>query len=494
MIIHNAHFYIDDSFQNDIKGLKVEDGKIVQLLRTPPKSLQEGDLDLDGGYAYPGFIDCHTHSISGGIYNMGINLEKCKDIHSLKDSISKHACQQKPGAMIFAWNFDENQLAEKRFPSQEELDDLCPDKLLLLRRIDGHSCMLSSNARAKIPALKSPDSILKGAENDLVSNWFHAQLDEHEIMQAYHSAAQTAMEGGFTTVHTMIGDADMSIDHFKLLMQRKAELPIEYILYPQSFNIQAAIDAGSPRIGGCILADGSLGSHSAALKEPYQDNASQGQLYQNDEFWVRFISKAHQLGLQVAVHCIGDRAIKQINDVYLKLEQSQAKDLRHQLIHCELCPDELIQEIKASKAIPVMQSAFDLYWGNPDGLYEQRLGLSRAKLMNRFATLIKNQIPICGSSDWYVTPMNIAMSIHAFIHHHNPQERIKASEAIGIYTQNAARLSHDEHRLGKLQIGFQADLSVLDFDLTKPYDYHAVRTKYIVKKGMQVYAYTPNCS
>lgn len=492
MIIHNAHFYIDGSFENNIKAIKAERGMITQLLEHVPTRLDEA-IDLHGGYAYPGFIDCHTHSISGGIYTLGVDLSGCPDIASLKAQISRYAQKQEPGALIFAWNFDEGSLAEKRFPSQAEIDELCPDQLLLLRRIDGHSCMLSSNARARITALKSKDAILTGAENDLVTNWFHAQLDDEAVMSAYHSAAKVAMQGGFTTVHTMIGDAEMSIDHFTMLQERLDELPIEYILYPQSFNIDAALEAGSPRIGGCILADGSIGSHTAALSRPYRDKASCGTLYKTDEFWRTFIARAHENNLQVAIHCIGDSAIRQVNDVYLELQQTNPKDLRHQLIHCELCPDELIGQIKASQAVPVMQSAFDLYWGNPGGFYEQRLGAARLRQMNRFASLIRSEIPVCGSSDWYVTPMNIAMSIHAMIHHHNPLERISAQDAIKTYTENSARLSHDEMRLGKLQHGFQADLSVLNTDLTKPFDYQAVRTKYIVKKGMQVYAYTPNC-
>ncbi len=494
MIIHNAHFYIDGSFDNSIKAIKVENGLISQLLENIPAQLDAQAIDLNGGFAYPGFIDCHTHSISGGIYTLGVGLEACPDIATLKAKISNHAKQQPHSALIFAWNFDENSLAEKRFPTQLEIDELCPDQLLLLRRVDGHSCMLSSNARAMITALKSKDAILTGAENDLVTNWFHAQLDDETVMKAYQSAAKVAMKGGFTTVHTMIGDAEMSIDHFKMLQKRLDELPIEYILYPQSFNIEAALEAGSPRIGGCILADGSVGSHTAALSQPYQDKATRGALYKTDDFWKEFITKAHENKLQVAVHCIGDLAIKQINDVYLELQKANPQDLRHQLIHCELCSDELISQIKASQAVPVMQSAFDLYWGNPKGLYEQRLGSARAKQMNRFASLINSGIPVCGSSDWYVTPMNIAMSIHALIHHHNPLERISAQEAIDTYTKNSARLSHDEMRLGRLQPGFQADLSVLNADLTKPFDYQAVRTQYIVKKGMQVYAYTPNCS
>lgn len=494
MILHNARFYIDDSFDNPIKALRIESGLITELLSALPQDLDPDAINLQGHYVYPGFIDTHTHSFSGGIYSGGVNLSGCSNHAELISDIKEAAKGKKPGSPIFAWNFDEAGTTEKSFPSQDALDAAAPRHLVLLRRIDGHSSMISSNARSLIPEITSQDTVLSAEANDLAANWFHAILDDDAIIQSYHNAAQEAIKGGFTTIHTMIGDAQESIDHYELLKSRLHELPIEYILYPQSFNIDAALKAGAKRIGGCILADGSIGSHTAALSSSYQDALTCGQLYHNDAFWKGFITRAHRHGLQVCVHCIGDAAISQINNIYLQLQQTEPADLRHQLIHCEITPDELLDEIQASKAVPVMQPAFDLLWGGETGFYALRLGLKRSGMMNRFGSMQKRDIRFTGSSDWYITPLNIAKSIYACINHHNPEERISPQDAIRIYTVNAAWLSHDETRLGQIKAGFQADFSVLDTDLCSPFHYRDVQVKYIIKKGKQVNVNTSHSS
>ena len=219
---------------------------------------------------------------------------------------------------------------------------------------------------------------------------------------------------------------------------------------------------------------------------PYKDKNTRGILYHNDEFWQEFVAQAHKEHLQVAVHCIGDAAIHQINSAYATQDREEVKELRDELIHCEVTPDSLIQEIAKSGAVAVMQPAFDLLWGGNSGLYSERLG-DRYKIMNRFQSLSRQGISICSSSDWYVTDMNIAMSLYALIHHHNPQEKLEPIEAIKSYTENNSWLNHTEDSLGIIEEGYIADLSVMDTDFTKLFDWNKVRTLLIIKDGNIVY-------
>lgn len=489
MIIFNAHFYLQGSFDNPILGLRVADGKITEFLYRLPANIDNlHSMDLGGHYAYPGFTDCHTHSFSGGLYQSGIDLSKCNTISQVLEVIRSEAVNLTKNSFLFAWKFDEYNILEQRFPTQLEIDSVCPSINLLLRRVDGHSCMVSSHARKMITDLHTTEDVIRGADNDIVTHWFHQSCDELTILQAYQTAAEQALKGGFATVHTMIGDADMSIDHFKLIHKHKNDFPVRYILYPQSFNIEAALEVGSDRIGGCILADGSIGSHTAAMSSPYKDSTIKGSLYHTDEFWNEFVLEANRHKLQVCVHCIGDAAIRQVNNAYLRAAEQDYNDLRHQLIHCEVVPDDLIHRIKASGAAPVMQPNFDLLWGGANDLYETRLGKATANKMNRFGSFNRHGIRVAASSDWYVTPLDAPMSIHAMIHHHNPSERVKPQDAIQMYTDNAAWLVREENVTGTIAPGYMADLSVLDTDLTQNYDHQNVNTKYVVRNGAIVFS------
>lgn len=492
-LIKAKHFWIKGSFNNPTTGILVDDGIIVQLLTELPTDQNALDVvDLGSAYVYPGFIDTHTHSFEGGLYSLMTDLSPARNIDDVLAMIS--ATLDKPGEFLFAWNFDENSIAEGRFPTLDELNNVVSDRCLILRRLDGHSCMVNSYACRKMQdaqlAVKceNQNGIFKGLDHDRVVHWFQSHLDQETILEAYHAASDIALKGGFTTLHTMVGDANNSIGHFSLLKKHLRDFDIDYILYPQSFNIDAALEAGAERVGGCILADGSIGSYTAALYEPYQGTPIRGNLYQTDSFWREFISRAHRYNLQVAVHCIGDKAITQINSIYFELAKADYKDLRHQLIHCEITDDDIINHIKASAAVPVMQPVFDQLWGGDKGFYANRLGPERARIMNRFGSFTKKRVKITGSSDWYITPLNIAQSIHAAMHHHVPEERLQAHEAVDIYTRNAAWLSHDEQSFGEIETGNRADLTVLDTDFNNPFEYQNVHVQAVIKRGKVVHA------
>lgn len=482
---HNAHFCLEDAIEPQVQGLLVESGKIVRILRQREKPNPAWEhIDLKGGYAWPGFIDAHTHSFSGGLYTDGIDLSGCSSLDEVLGLLS--AASKRDSELVIGWRFDENSISEKRFPTMKELDAVCPNSKLLLRRVDGHSCVLNTKAREAIPALQSPEELLTAAENDLAVNWLQDNCSEETILKAYHNAAQKALEGGFVTLHTMIGDAEMSNGHYALIRDRLSEFKAGFVLYPQSFNLDSALELGAKRIGGCILADGSIGSHTAALTDSYADSPTRGRLYKSDEFWCSFIRDAHEKGLQTCVHCIGDAAIRQINNAYASLDSSEVRALRHQLIHCELTPDPLIDEISVSGAVPVMQPAFDLLWGAKDGLYERRLG-ERHRLMNRFGSFTRRGVNVCSSSDWYVTELNIAMSLFALTNHHQPSERLTPGEAIRSYTQNNAWLSHEEKTRGKLREGMIADISVTDTDFTQAFTWENACVTRVIRSGATVH-------
>lgn len=498
-LFNNAVFHLMNERNDTAIAILTENGKITDVYVDALPHLSDCEIvDLKGRHVYPGFIDTHTHSFEGGHYSQSINLLHATSIHQCLEMINDYyqKCSKTEIDVIDAFRFDENKIPEKRFPTIYELDNVCPDIPFVLRRIDGHSSAVNSFAWKKFleanphaEKLSSRhDSLLRGPLNDAVVHWFLENLSEQTILNAYQQASRIAVQNGITAVHTMIGDSQNSISHYKLIKDNLHLFDTEFILYPQSFNIKAALDVGATRIGGCILVDGSLGSYTAALRQPYSDKPeTSGLLYHDNLFWEKFITESAAYDLQVAVHCIGDKAIKQINDIYLKLYMDKEHDLRHELIHCELTPDDLLAEIVASKAVPVMQPAFDLYWGGEDRFYQKVLGKTRADNMNRFNSFMQKGVKITGGSDWYITELDAMQGIKAAVNHHNPQERISPFEALQMYTSNAAWLSHDEARLGILQKGFDADFVCFNSDIMSGNNLNVEQVALTYKKGKQVY-------
>lgn len=484
-LLSNARFYTMLQEGEYYDSILLEDGKILQLFKSKPTLKDVAEIDLQKSYVYPGFIDTHTHCFEGGLYSLGTFLG---DVENLAELFDKISLSKTVSGKIFAYRFDENKIVEKRFPTAEELDKIFPDTPVIVRRVDGHSCVVNTCAFKKIdwqkPLPQPFTGHLYGFWNGRATNWFHRNLDDESIIQAYATAADIAVKSGHTTVHTMIGDAYSDPKHYRLIEKHLSEFPIQFILYPQISDVKVALDLGAERIGGCILADGSFGSHTAALKQPYQDRPeSKGILYRSTAFWEKFILEAHANDLQIAVHCIGDRAIEQILKCYEKAQSLHPKDLRHEIIHNELTSDNMLNRIKKANLSAVMQPMFDRLWAGPGGLYETVLGKARTLRTTRLASIYNRNILLTGGSDWYITEINALQGIDAATRLFNPKERLTPYQAVKIYTANAARLVFDEAEYGTLAPGLQADMTILKEDISKSDKIRNIEILNVVKRG-----------
>ena len=436
-LLYNAKFYSMRNEGEFFSAALIDNDKIKDTFTDIPDLKNVKKIDLNNSYVYPGFIDTHTHSFEGGLYSFGANLEDTKSLNEVFALLT----ETKPiSGKIFAFKFDENNIKEKRFPTAKELDRIFPDIPVFLRRVDGHSCVINTIAAKQIDWEKPlPDNFngyLDKRLNGKASNWFQKNITDEYILQTYKKVAELAIKTGHTTVHTMIGDAKSDIKHLKLIEDNINSFPVDFVLYPQITDVDKALELGFPRIGGCLLADGSFGSHTAALLEHYNDQPDNfGCLYHSDEFWENFIRKAHDSDLQIAIHCIGDAAISQILKLYEKVQTEQPKDLRHEIIHNELTSDQMLDRIAQARVSAVMQPMFDRLWGGENALYEMRLGKERTSRTNRLASIYNRGILLTGSSDWYITEMNALKGIDAAVRIHNENERLTPYQAVEIYTK-----------------------------------------------------------
>ncbi|MFO7897266.1 MAG: amidohydrolase [Candidatus Cloacimonadales bacterium] len=466
-LFYNAKIYTMRQEEEYFSAMLVAGEKIEKLFTTIPHYLKAEKIDLQGAFVYPGFIDTHTHSFEGGLYSLGANLQDVKNLDELFEILR---ATQPVSNRIFAYHFDENAIEEKRFPTAEELDAIFPDTPIILRRVDGHSCVINTIAAESI-AWETPlphpfTGHLNRRWNDTAANWFHQNLSDEGILQAYQNAAEIGIKYGHTGIHTMIGDGRKDPEHYVLIRDNLQNFPLDFVLYPQIFDVPVAVKLGASRIGGCVIADGSFGSHTAALKEPYFDQPStQGELYHDDAFWEKMITEAHENNLQACVHCIGDAAIEQILSIYEKVEKAKPKKLKHQIIHNELTSDQMLDRMAKAGVSVAMQPMFDRLWAGQDGLYEKVLGKERTSKTNRLQSIYQRGILLAGGSDWYITDLDALQGIDAATRIHNPQERLSRYQAIEIYTKNAAKICGEEAFYGSLENGKRANFVCLQEDL-----------------------------
>jgi hypothetical protein len=221
-----------------------------------------------------------------------------------------------------------------------------------------------------------------------------------------------------------------------------------------------------PYIGGDVFLDGSIGSCTAAVSEPFVTSGTCGELkYSDDELYIYF-ANAEALGISAGVHAIGDRAIEQCISTWERVLSGKpsARGNRHFIEHFEIARQEHIDACARMGIYLSMQPQFDELWGGAGQMYEARLGTQRMRSMNALGRIQKAGAVLCGGDDSPVCNLSPLEGMQAVVAHHEPSERLTPQQALTMYTYNAARLAHVECETGILAPGFAADFVVLDRD------------------------------
>jgi predicted amidohydrolase YtcJ len=462
------------------EAIAIQDGKIVEVgttaeLKSKYKSATQ-QIDLQGKTVLPGFIDTHTHLTDTGIDTLGVDLSEAHSISEIQDKLAAFAKHLPPGEWVIGSGYDDSVLKEKRFPTRYDLDKKVGDYPVSISRRDGHSLVVNSaglkllqlppetDGYEKDKQTGEPTGIMRRAAVGPTNEIVLGQLSDEMRLKGLHNAVQFAIAKGITTIHALEGGGTLAEKNLAVLFANQDKLPVRIIIYHQTCNVAMAKKEGLPRIGGCLLIDGSIGSHTAAVTEPFNDKPeSTGVLYFTDQELYGFIEAAHCAGLQISMHAIGDRALDQILNAYQKvLTKYPKKDHRHRIEHYELPRPEQISQTAELGILLGMQPTFDYLWGGANQLYETRLGLKRSLASNPFRAILDAGIKIAGGSDSYVTPMDPMLGIHSAVNHFSPIQRVTVDESIQMYTTTAAYAAFEENQKGTIEPGKLADLVVLD--------------------------------
>lgn len=478
-----GRIYRFDTGDVPFADMLIHDGRVAALSREPlPCSVPR--LDVGDHTVIPAFVDSHVHLLELGLMLILPDLTRAVTLENVFDALSAAGAQARELGFLMAFNLEPDLLRERRMPSRRELDRVIPGLPVLVYRIDGHSASLNSQglqmvfghetpAGAEQDEFGAPTGLLASAAYEQASRAFKHLLPRELKLTAFDRAAREAAKQGVLTVGAFVGSDEPGDDVPELLRDCAARLPVEAVIYPQTRSIKRAQAMGLPRIGGCILIDGSFGSHTAALLADYSDLPSnQGKLYFGDTELEAFLSEADAAGLQTAVHAIGDRAIDQVISCYEHF--LTGNPLRHRIEHAELLNAQLIERIARLGIILGVQPAFEHFWGGPGRMYERRLG-PRFRDTNPYRQLADRGIALSGGSDAPITPIDPQLSIRSAVGHPVVEHRLTPLEACRLFTDRAAFALGCDARKGSLSVGCDADFLVLDRSPIADLDFRILR-------------------
>ncbi|WP_375476065.1 amidohydrolase [uncultured Jatrophihabitans sp.] len=399
-------------------------------------------VDLGGAFVTPAFVDAHVHTTMTGLALTGLDLRSAPSLRAALELV-EHATRASRGRPILGSGWDESGWPERRAPTAAELDRAGYGGLVYLARVDAHSAVTSSALMAAVPRLRTmtgfrADGWQRGAAHDAVRVAALSGLSAGQRADAQRAALRRAAGLGIACVHEMAGPVISSADDLAGLLALSVAEPLPQVIgyWAELHGVQAARDLGAVGAAGDLFCDGSLGSHTAALSEPYADAPhTRGSLRHEVGELAEHIAACVAAGLQAGFHAIGDAAVDQALAAFeLAAERlGRPAGAGSRLEHVEFVRDP--GRLAAAGLMASMQPAFDTLWGGPAGLYAQRLGAERAGGLNRFAELAAAGVPLAFGSDSPVTELGPWATVRSAAHPSDPAAAISPRAAFAAHTR-----------------------------------------------------------
>jgi predicted amidohydrolase YtcJ len=482
LIVTNANLLTMNDAQPRATAMAVHAGRIMQVGIDAEIAALAGPntqrLDLAGKTVVPGFHDCHLHLLWFGTSLVSeANLVGCTSIEELLARLSAHAT--KSSGWILGHGFDQEKLAEHRFPTREELDRISGGRPVLITRVCAHAAVANSAALALLSAEeRAAGDATSGLYTETAIGPIHRlvpPLDDDALDRALLAACNVALRTGITSVQTMLDDIGQW-QTYQRVRARLGRLPIRMTVMPPQADAELVRDRGFItgagddwlRVGGVkFFSDGSLGARTALLAAPYADESTGnlGQRIYDAEVFKRRAAEVAAMGFQIVVHAIGDQALRESIDAIEFALAGQPNVLRHRIEHASVCPPDQLERLVRLGIHVTLQPQFvtsDIWTG-------ERLGTERAPWAYPFATMLNAGLSIGLSSDTPVEKLDAFECLASAVGRHvwSPIETLTPLEAIRAYTVGSASCAHRESEVGSLQVGKFADFVVLSDDPTQ---------------------------
>ncbi len=461
-------------------------------------------IDLGGRFVMPGFNDAHMHLAHAGQEKLSVNLVGAKTLDEFRERIRAKVETAHPGEWIIGAGWDETLWPVKTLPTRWDLDEVSSGHPVYMDRVDGHIGVANTRAlqlasitvASREPAggkidrdeSGTPNGILRETARDAVRAVF-PKLTHEQRRQAIESALADLVSHGITSAQDNSSWEDFQI-YEELEKGGKLTARIsEWLPFDDSIESLNRKRGSHPADDDMLhtgmlkgFMDGSLGSKTAALLEPYHDDPTNSGLPQYEADKLNSMAKERVLaGYQLGFHAIGDKGVQMALDAFADAEKAAKEnkvkgadagsDYRLRIEHAQVTTPQQILRFRELKVIASMQPSHlltDMNWA------ESRLGPKRAAHSYAWAELLKHGVVLAFGTDYPVEPVTPFRGLYAAVTRQSengkksyyPEQKISIEQAIAAYTTGSSFAEFAEKQKGKLEPGMLADLIVLDRDIT----------------------------
>lgn len=504
LILKNGRIYTLDPARPIVRALAISGGRILAVGQEGDMAAWAGPgtevLDLRGAAAYPGFVDAHAHVYGLGKSAEVLDLTGARSEAEAVRLVAREAAGTPPGQWVLGRGWDQNRWPGRQFPTETALSQASPDHPVALTRVDGHAFWVNRRAleaagvdRAT-PAIAGgevlrdaagdPSGILIDNAMDLVQRRIPEPSPEL-IRRRLLGAMRRCTQLGLTQVHDAGVSPDMLAAYENILAAGEMPLRIYAMLEDNDAWLRQLLPAGIRQDPAGMLvvrsvklyADGALGSRGAWLEAPYADRPDTAGLPVSSRDHLLAVSRlCAQYGFQACTHAIGDRANREILDVYQQVLTGlpDGRDRRFRVEHVQVLRPLDIPRFAELGVIPSMQPTHctsDMPWA------EDRLGGERVRFAYAWRSLIAAGSIIPMGSDFPIEGPDPLAGFYAAVTRQDrqgkpgggwfPKQRMTREEALRSMTLWAATAAFQEREKGSLAPGKWADITVCSRDIMR---------------------------
>ena len=498
LALFNGRFHTFNRQQPHAAALAIRDGRIIYAgdnLAARGLLGPKGEaVDLRGCCAIPGLADAHLHFGGYSLGLLAVNAER-PTLEGALAAVAEHVARTPGGKWVRGHGWNHNAWGGE-FPTAALLDRVAPNHPVILTHKSGHAAWVNSLALdlAHITA-HTPDpagaQIVRDAQGRATGILLEGPaigLAEHllppptldELVTAMRQAMQIAHRAGLTSIHDMDGPLALSAhqvlhQYGELTLRVVKSIPLEHLDEAIALGLRTGLGDDWLRLGQVkMFADGALGPRTALMLRGYNTAPSEtGIAVTPIEVIREAVRKAIASGLGCAIHAIGDKAVRLALDIYEEsYPQSHEAGLRHRIEHVQLVHPDDYGRLARLEVIASMQPLH----ATSDMLMAERHWGYRCAGAYALKTQSQYGAVLALGSDCPVEVMDPLVGIHAAVTRCRadgtpgpegwyPEQRLSVEEAVRGFTAGPAYAAGMEDKLGSLQPGKLADVTILDQDI-----------------------------